>query len=120
MACQLKGKICRVHDVDDIDEKAKYKIYEAQLTDDCDLVVGEIMFSVCDSGFVEVIIKDIKDIKAERGFDPDGCGCDDEEGAEALDEDGNPIMDVVPTKCGKKAKNEIKISDLVDSNHEIA
>jgi hypothetical protein len=118
MACQLKGKICRVHDVEDIDEKAKYKIYEAQLTDDCDLVVGEIMFSVCDSGFVEVIIKDIKDIRAERGADPDGCDC--EECTEALDEDGNPIMDVVPAKGSKKGKNEIKISDLVDSNHEIA
>lgn len=127
MGCQLKGKLIRVHDVDAVDEKAKYKIYEAMLVDDCDLTVGEVLFSVCDSGAVEIFIKDVRDIRAERGYDAececDECEEDEEEGIEALDEDGEPIAEIATTKKGGKKKSKkgnLKISDLVDSNHEIA
>jgi hypothetical protein len=121
MGCQLKGKLIRVHHVDAVDEKAKYEIYEAALVDDCGLSVGEVMFSVCDSGVVEIYIKDVKDIRAEHGYDVE-CDCEEcEEGVEALDEDGDPIEMPVATKGKKKAKKgDLKISELVDSNHEIA
>lgn len=110
LVLELQGRIDRVNDVRSNSENTVYKLLECTSYDG-KLITGEVMIQIDEKhDTFAIVIKSGEEMVAEHtALNGD---------AEALDEDGNPLG--VRVSGGKKNSDDIKISPLVRSTHDVS
>lgn len=112
MVLELQGRIDRVNDVRSNSENTVYKLIEGTSYDG-KLITGEVMIQIDEKhDTFAIIIKTGEEMVAEH------IAIHGDDGGDALDEDGNPLG--VKVSGSKKNSDDIKISPLVRSTHDVS
>lgn len=114
MVLELQGRIDRINDVRSNTERTVFKVIEGTSLDG-KLITGEVMIQIDEKhDTFAIVIKSGEEMVAEHTAINGG----DEDNEGIFDEDGNPLR--VPVSGGKKNSDDIKISPLVRSTHDVS
>lgn len=114
MVLELQGRIDRINDIRSNTEKTIYKVIEGTSMDG-KLITGEVMIQIDEKhDTFAIIIKTGEEMVEEHT----SAMCGDSEET-IYDEDGDPVK-VPASSGGKKSSDDIKVSPLVRSKHDVA